>query len=134
MSKVTAKYQITVPPEVRKDLGIIPGTEVGITRKGDKYILIVKPINELKRKWRERFKDGMTTDIFLEQERLCPHITQPLACCKNIPLPQSSFHGREPLSNCYIQLLGGRVKMSKPSTIKVFCHPLSVVADVQKAA
>ncbi len=69
MSKVTAKYQITIPPEVRKDLGIIPGTEVGITRKGDRYILIVKPINELKRKWRGRFKDDMTTDEYMDEIR-----------------------------------------------------------------
>lgn len=69
MSRVTAKYQITIPPEVRKELGIIPGTEVGITRKGDKYILIAKPINELKRKWRGRFKDGMTTDEYMDEIR-----------------------------------------------------------------
>ena len=49
MFRVTAKYQITIPPEVRKDLGIIPGTDVGITRKGDKYVLIAKPVKELKR-------------------------------------------------------------------------------------
>lgn len=69
MSRVTAKYQITIPPEVRKDLGIIPGTDVGITRKGDKYVLIVKPINELKRKWRGRFKGGMTTDEYMNDIR-----------------------------------------------------------------
>lgn len=69
MSKVTAKYQITIPPEVRKDLGIISGTEAGITRKGDRYILIVKPINELKRKWRGRFKDGMATDEYMDEIR-----------------------------------------------------------------
>ena len=27
MSKVTAKYQITIPPEVREQLGILPGTK-----------------------------------------------------------------------------------------------------------
>jgi AbrB family looped-hinge helix DNA binding protein len=69
MSKVTAKYQITIPPEVRKELGIIPGTKVDITRKGDRYVLIVKPINELKKRWRGRFKDGMTTDEYMDEVR-----------------------------------------------------------------
>ena len=39
MSKVTAKYQITIPVKVRKELGIVPGSEVDITIEGDKYIL-----------------------------------------------------------------------------------------------
>ena len=69
MSKVTAKYQITIPPEVRKELGIIPGTKVDITRKGDRYVLIVKPINELKRRWRGRFKDSITTDEYMDEIR-----------------------------------------------------------------
>ncbi|MBI4377974.1 MAG: AbrB/MazE/SpoVT family DNA-binding domain-containing protein [Nitrospinae bacterium] len=69
MSKVTAKYQITIPPEVRKDLGIIPGTNVDITRKGDRYVLIVNPINELKRRWRGRFKDGKTTTEYMDEIR-----------------------------------------------------------------
>jgi len=62
MSKVTAKYQITIPLKVRKDLGIVPGSEVDIARKGDKYVLVVNPVDELKKRWRGRFKDGKTTD------------------------------------------------------------------------
>jgi len=33
MSKVTAKYQFTIPLRVRKELGIVPGTEVDIKKK-----------------------------------------------------------------------------------------------------
>ena len=69
MSRVTAKYQITIPVEVRKRLGIIPGTEVDIAREGDKYVLIVNPIDELKRKWCGRFKDGKTTNEYLDEIR-----------------------------------------------------------------
>ncbi len=50
MSKVTAKYQITIPVNVRKELGIIPGTEVDIAKKGQKYIFIVDPIEMLRKK------------------------------------------------------------------------------------
>ena len=57
MSKVTAKYQITLPPKIRKELGIIPGAEVDIVKKGTKYVLVVDPIAEV------------TTMDYLEQVR-----------------------------------------------------------------
>lgn len=69
MSKVTAKYQITIPVEIRNELGIIPGTEVDIIKDGDKYILNVNPTNEIKKKWRGRFKNGKTTDDYLNEIR-----------------------------------------------------------------
>jgi AbrB family looped-hinge helix DNA binding protein len=34
MSEVTAKYQITIPPAVRNELGIVPGSEIEIVKKG----------------------------------------------------------------------------------------------------
>ena len=69
MSRVTAKYQLTIPREVRKELKITPGTEVDIARKGDKYILILNPINELKKRWRGRFKNSKTTDEYMNEIR-----------------------------------------------------------------
>jgi len=45
MSRVTAKYQITIPPEIRKTLGIFPGMEVSFIRKGDAFELTVDPVN-----------------------------------------------------------------------------------------
>ncbi len=57
MSKVTVKYQITIPVRVRNELGIVSGSEVDIARKGDKYILIVNPVDEIKKEWRGRFKN-----------------------------------------------------------------------------
>ncbi|MEI6154087.1 MAG: AbrB/MazE/SpoVT family DNA-binding domain-containing protein [Deltaproteobacteria bacterium] len=59
MSKVTAKYQVIVPVEVRKEMGIIPGSEVAITKKGDKFVLIGNQIEIVKRKWCGRFKGGL---------------------------------------------------------------------------
>ena len=49
MSKVTTKYQITIPPEVREQLGILPGTKVDIHKQGKQYVLVVNPIAELKK-------------------------------------------------------------------------------------
>ncbi len=36
MSKVTAKYPITLPVKVRNELGTVPGAEVEIVKKGTK--------------------------------------------------------------------------------------------------
>jgi AbrB family looped-hinge helix DNA binding protein len=69
MSKVTAKYQITIPPNIRKELGIVPGCEVGINKEGNKYILIVNPVNEIRKKWQGRFKDGSKTDTYMDEIR-----------------------------------------------------------------
>ncbi|MDO9287327.1 MAG: AbrB/MazE/SpoVT family DNA-binding domain-containing protein [Thermodesulfovibrionales bacterium] len=69
MSRVTAKYQLTIPREVRRELKITPGTEVDIARKGDKYILVLDPINELKKRWRGRFKNSKTTDEYMNEIR-----------------------------------------------------------------
>ena len=69
MSRVTAKYQLTIPREVRRELKITPGTEVDIARKGDKYILVLEPINELKKRWRGRFKNSKTTDEYMNEIR-----------------------------------------------------------------
>ncbi len=69
MSRVTAKYQITIPPKVRKELGIVPGSEVDIMKKKDKYVLIVNPVVELKKKWRGKFRDEKTTDEYMNEIR-----------------------------------------------------------------
>lgn len=69
MSKVNAKYQVTIPIKVRKELGIVPGTEVEIEKEGQKYVLLVDPIEAIKRKWRGRFKGGPTTMEYLDEVR-----------------------------------------------------------------
>ncbi len=69
MSKVTAKYQVTIPVKVRKELGIVPGSEVDIAKLGQKYVLIVDPIGAIKNKWRGKFKDGSTTKEYMDEVR-----------------------------------------------------------------
>ncbi len=69
MSKVNAKYQVTIPVKVRKELGIVPGTEVEIEKEGQKYVLLVDPIEAIKRKWRGKFKGGPTTMEYLDEVR-----------------------------------------------------------------
>ncbi len=69
MSKVTAKYQVTIPKKVRKELGIVPGSEVDIAKRGQKYVLIVDPIGAIKNKWRGKLKDGTTTEEYMNDVR-----------------------------------------------------------------
>lgn len=69
MSKVTAKYQITLPKSVRRFLGVVPGAEVDIVKDGKRFILVVNPAEGIKRKWRGRFKGGSTTESYLDQVR-----------------------------------------------------------------
>ena len=69
LSKVTAKYQVTIPVKVRKELGILPGTEVDITKEGQQYILVVDPIKTVRKKWRGRFKGGPTTMKYMDEVR-----------------------------------------------------------------
>jgi len=69
MSKVTAKYQITIPPEVRKVLGIVPGTDVQITKQGDRFVLIVNPVDHIKKRWRGRYASKEKTDEYMDEIR-----------------------------------------------------------------
>jgi AbrB family looped-hinge helix DNA binding protein len=69
MSKVTAKYQITLPKRVRRDLGVVPGADVDIVKDGKRFILVVNPAEGIRRKWRGRYKDGSTTESYLDQVR-----------------------------------------------------------------
>jgi AbrB family looped-hinge helix DNA binding protein len=69
MSKVTAKYQITIPPAVRKELGIVPGSQVEIAKKGKDFVLLVNPIEQLKKNWRGKFKGAETTDEYMNAIR-----------------------------------------------------------------
>lgn len=69
MSKVTAKYQITVPARIRKELRLVPGTEVDIVKEGDQYVLKVDPVSGIREKWRGKLKDGTTVRQYLDDVR-----------------------------------------------------------------
>jgi AbrB family looped-hinge helix DNA binding protein len=69
MSKVTANYQITLPKRVRRHLGVVPGAEVDIVQDGKRFVLVVNPVDGIKKKWRGKFKNGSTTESYLDQVR-----------------------------------------------------------------
>jgi AbrB family looped-hinge helix DNA binding protein len=69
LSKVTAKYQVTIPVKIRKELGIVPGTEIDIKKEGEKYVLVVDPIQRGREKWCGRFKgDAQPWNIWMISE------------------------------------------------------------------
>ena len=69
MSKVTAKYQITLPKEIRKAMNIMPGTTVGFEQKAGRFYLVknndINPID----KWRGSLKLEKTTDEIMADLR-----------------------------------------------------------------
>jgi bifunctional DNA-binding transcriptional regulator/antitoxin component of YhaV-PrlF toxin-antitoxin module len=69
MPKITANYQITLLVIVRKELGIVIGTEVDIVKMGTKYVIVVDPIAVIRKKWRGKFKDKSMTMDYLEMVR-----------------------------------------------------------------
>jgi AbrB family looped-hinge helix DNA binding protein len=69
MSKVTAKYQITIPPKIRKMMGVVPGAEVDVIPDGDRFVLVLDPVSALKKKWRGICKNGKTTDQVMGEDR-----------------------------------------------------------------
>jgi len=69
MSKVTAKFQITIPPEVRTVLNIMPGVEVTFKKERGKFFL-VKDLNaDPIEKWRGVLKGKRKTDTIMAQLR-----------------------------------------------------------------
>jgi AbrB family looped-hinge helix DNA binding protein len=77
--RVTTKGQVTIPKDIRDELGIVPGAEVEFVRTGDGVIRLVAVDGELSAEERKkRFLEaldrmagtidlgGMTTDEYME--------------------------------------------------------------------
>jgi len=69
MGKVTAKYQITIPTEVRAALNIMPGVEVGFKEEKGNFYLIKNPNEDPIEKWRGAFKAAKITDELIAELR-----------------------------------------------------------------
>jgi AbrB family looped-hinge helix DNA binding protein len=69
MSKVTAKYQITIPRSVRMELNINPESEIDIRKEGNRYVLVVDPVADLKKKWRGKFTSKQSSDDYINEIR-----------------------------------------------------------------
>ncbi|MBN2569272.1 MAG: AbrB/MazE/SpoVT family DNA-binding domain-containing protein [Deltaproteobacteria bacterium] len=69
LSKVTAKHQVTIPVKVRQELSIVPGTKVDIQRQGEEYVLILNPIEAIRKKWHGKFKGESTIMEYMDEVR-----------------------------------------------------------------
>ena len=69
MSKVTAKFQITIPHEVRTEMNIMPGVEMGFKKEKNRYYLTKNPkVNPIE-KWRGAIKSKMCSDEMMKNLR-----------------------------------------------------------------
>ncbi len=69
MAKVTAKYQITIPKGIREEMGIFPGCDVEIRKEKGMYVLFADLKQDIRKKWRGKFKNGKTSDAYIEEIR-----------------------------------------------------------------
>ena len=70
MGKVTAKYQITIPKEIRASLNIMPGVEVGFKEEEGRFYLIKNPNSDPIEKWRGVIRDKRQTDETIAELRM----------------------------------------------------------------
>ena len=69
MSKVTAKFQVTIPREVRDTLNIMPGVDVGFQKEKGKFYLIKNPNSAPIEKWRGVLKLKKSSDEIMAELR-----------------------------------------------------------------
>ena len=61
-----AEARGTISSQLRSELGIIPGSEVDISNEGDRFVIVIDPIGELKNNWRGKFKGQQSSGAYLE--------------------------------------------------------------------
>ena len=69
MSKVTEKFQITIPPKVRTSLNIMPGVDVGFEEEKGKFYLVKNPKTDPIEKWRGVIREDKTADEIVAELR-----------------------------------------------------------------
>lgn len=71
-SRITTKGQVTIPKEVRDELGLTPGSKVGFEKVGGRYVL-VKEVEAADdgylADWRGAVDLGMSVDDFIDEMR-----------------------------------------------------------------
>jgi AbrB family looped-hinge helix DNA binding protein len=69
MSKVTAKFQVTIPRKVRAALNIMPGVKVGFVEEGGRFYLVKNPDTDPIDKWCGRIKLSKSSDELVAELR-----------------------------------------------------------------
>jgi AbrB family looped-hinge helix DNA binding protein len=69
MSKVTQKFQITLPPKVRASLNIMPGVDMGFEEEKGRFYLVKNHKADPIEKWRGAIRLEKTTDEIMATQR-----------------------------------------------------------------
>ena len=68
--KVSAKYQVVIPEDVRRSLDIKPGMRVSVIAKGGvAYLVPVQPLKDVQRKLARRFKPSDLAGLREKKDR-----------------------------------------------------------------
>lgn len=68
--KVSPKYQVVIPEEVRKSLNIKPGMQVSVIAKGGiAYLVPVRSIKEVQQKFEGKFSSKDLKDLREKKDR-----------------------------------------------------------------
>jgi AbrB family looped-hinge helix DNA binding protein len=69
MGKVTAKFQVTIPRDVRTALNIMPGVEVGFVEESGRFYLVKNPDADPIDKWCGRIRMSKSGDELVAELR-----------------------------------------------------------------
>ena len=69
MTKVTTKFQITIPKEIRAALNIMPGVKVGFKEEKGRFYIIKNPNSDPIEKWRGVIRGNKKTDEIIAELR-----------------------------------------------------------------
>ena len=68
--KVSPKYQVVIPEEVRKALNIKPGMQINVIAKGGvAYLVPVRSLKEIQDKLAGKFDQGEVRDLREKRDR-----------------------------------------------------------------
>ncbi len=68
-TKVTAKYQITLPKEVRLAMNLIPGVQVTFKAENGRFYIVRDPQDDPIENWRGRLRLGKSSDELVAELR-----------------------------------------------------------------
>ncbi len=71
MPKITVKGQITIPKEIRKKFGFLPGMDVDVVAERNKVVLVKNRHENKFMKWlgRGAYQDRQSVDSIIDQLR-----------------------------------------------------------------
>ena len=61
-TKITAKYQITLPKEVRQAMNLMPGVQVAFKAENGRFYLVKDAQNDPIEKWRGKLRSGKSSN------------------------------------------------------------------------